>query len=71
MLVHIFINPLIGNTYIELHNKLKNSRKELMNIQNDDDKCFLWRHVRHLNLNDKNFQIITEKDRKFVNKLNF
>ena len=42
-------SPLIGSTYIELPNELKNSRKGLINIQNDDNKCFLWCHIRHLN----------------------
>ena len=63
--------PLIGSTYIELPNELKHSRKELINIQNDDNKCFLWCHIRHLNLVDKNPQKITKEDREFVNKLNY
>ena len=32
--------PLIGSTYTELRDELKNSRKVLVNIQNDDNKCF-------------------------------
>ena len=44
--------PLIRSTYIELLDELKNSRKGLINIQNDHNKCFLWCHVRHLNLID-------------------
>ena len=31
-------SPLIGSTYIELCDELKNSRKGLINIKNDDDK---------------------------------
>ena len=49
-------SPLIGNTYIELPNELKHSRKGLINIKNDDNKCFLWCHIRHLNLTDQNPQ---------------
>ena len=56
-------SPLIGSTYIELPNELKHSRKGLINIQNDDNKCFLSCHVRHLNLVDKNLQRITKKDK--------
>ena len=32
--------PLIENTYIELPNDLKHSKKGLINIQNNDNKCF-------------------------------
>ena len=62
---------LIGSTYIELHYELKNSRKGLINIQNDDNKCFLWCHIKHLNLIDKNLQRITKKDKELVSKLNY
>ena len=34
-------SPLIGNTYIGLSDKLKNPRKGLTNIKNNDNKCFL------------------------------
>ena len=34
---------------MELPNKLKNSMKGLVNIKNNDNKCFLWCHIRHLN----------------------
>ena len=33
----ISYSPLIGSTYIELPNKLKNPRNGLINIQNDDN----------------------------------
>ena len=36
-----FYNSLIGSTYVDLPSELKNSRKGLFNIQNDDNKCFL------------------------------
>ena len=64
-------SPLIGSTYIELPDELKNSRKGLINIQNDDNKCFLWCHIRYLNLIDKNPQRITKKDKKLVSKLDY
>ena len=53
--------PLVGGTYIELPNKLKHPMKGLINIQNNDNKCFLWCHVRHLNLVGKNPKRITKK----------
>ena len=64
-------SPLTGNTYTELPNELKHSKKGLINIQNDDNKCFLWRHVRHLNMIDKNPQRIPKKGKEFVNNLNY
>ena len=43
----------------------------MINIQNNDNKCFLWCHVRHLNLIDKNPQRITKEDKELVSKLNY
>ena len=34
---------------MELHDKLKNPLKGLINIKNNDNECFLWCHIRHLN----------------------
>ena len=62
---------MTGNKCIELPDELNNSRKRLINIQNDDNKCFLWCHIRHLNLIDKNSQRITKKDKELVSKLNY
>ena len=41
---------LFGSTFVELPDKLKNSKKGLVNIKSSDNKCFLWCHTRHLNL---------------------
>ena len=37
----------------------KNPMKGLINIKNNDNKCFLWCHIRHLNLVERNPQRIT------------
>ena len=42
-------SPLSGSTYIQLSRKLINSMKHLINIKNNDNKFFLWSHIRHLN----------------------
>ena len=34
-------SPLIGSTYVELTDKLKNPIKGLINNKNSDNKCFL------------------------------
>ena len=41
---------LSGSSYIKLPAELRSSKKGLINIKNNDQKCFLWCHVRHLNL---------------------
>ena len=32
-------SPLIGSSFVELPNELKNPRKDLINIKNNDNKC--------------------------------
>ena len=41
--------PLSGSFYKDLPVELRNPRKVLININNKDQKCFLWYHVRHIN----------------------
>ena len=41
--------PLVGSSYINLPIELKHPRKGLINIKNNDQKCFLWCHVRRIN----------------------
>ena len=64
-------SPLVGSTYTELPDKLKNSMKDLINIKNSDYKCFLWCHIRHLNLVKTHPERITKKDKELVSKLNY
>ena len=63
-------NPLIGSTYVELPDKLKNPMKGLVNIKNNDNKCVLWCHIRHLNLVKTHPERITKKD-NMINDLDF
>ena len=41
--------PLSGSSYMDLPTELRSSRKGLINIKNEDQKYFLWCHVRHIN----------------------
>ena len=41
--------PFVGSSYIDLPTELKHPKKGLINIKNNDQKCFLWCHVRHIN----------------------
>ena len=52
---------LSRNTYIKLPIELRHPMKGLINIQNNDNKCFLWCHVRHLILDGKKLNRITKK----------
>ena len=63
--------PLSGSTYIKLPIELQHNKKGLVNIQNGDNNCFKWCHVRHLNLVDKNPQRITKEDKEVFKKLNY
>ena len=57
-------SPLSGSKYIELPNKLKHLKKGLINIKNNDNKCFLWPHIRHLNPLKTHPESITKADKK-------
>ena len=63
--------PLSGNSYIPLPKKLQNSKKGLINLKNEDDKCFQWCHVRHLNPQKKDPQRIKLTDKEFAKKLDY
>ena len=40
--------PLVGSSYIDLPIELRSPRKRLINIKNNDRKCFLLCHVRYI-----------------------
>ena len=40
--------PLLGSSYMNLSVELKSPKKGLINIKNEDKKCFLWCRVRHI-----------------------
>ena len=61
--------PLSGSSYIKLSIQLKRPKKELINIKNNDQKCFLWCHVRHSNPVKINLERITWEDKKLANDL--
>ena len=60
-----------GSTYIKLPDELKHPMKGLINIQNNDNKCFLWCHVRHLNCNGVKLSRITKKDKEIAESFNY
>ena len=64
-------NPLEGKSYIPLPKELQHHKNGLININNKDDKCFLWCHVRHLNPQETNPQRIKRTDKELVEQLNY
>ena len=63
--------PLKGSSYIQLPIELRNSAKGLINLKNDDNECFRWCHIRHLNPQDKYPQRIKKSDKEYIDKLNY
>ena len=64
-------SPLSGSTYIELSSKLRNSMKDLIDIKNEDNKCFPSYHIRHLNPLKIHLERIKKADKNMVNDLGY
>ena len=63
--------PLVGSSYIHLPIELKHPRKGLINIKNNDQKCFLWCHIRNINPLKEHPERITKIDREIACNLNY
>ena len=61
--------PVNAGSYIELPQELKN-RKAIINMKNQDDKCFMWCVLRALNPKDKNAERIDNDLKSKVDILN-
>ena len=64
-------DPLRGSSYLELPKQLRHSNKGLVNIKNEDDKCCLWCHVRHLRPQEHNTNRVKKEDRIRAAQLNY
>ena len=62
-------NPLKGSSYIKLPQELKN--RSLINLQNKDNECFRWCHIRHLNPQEKDPQRIKKTDKTFISQIDY
>ena len=51
--------------------ELKHAKKGLINIKNNDQKCFLWCHVRHINSLKEHPERITKTDREIASNLDY
>ena len=63
--------PMKGSSYIKLPQELRNSSKGLINMKNEDNECFRWCHIRHLNPQDKNPQRIKKSDKQYIQDLDY
>ena len=63
--------PLSGSSYVKLPVELRSPRKGLINVRNEDQKFFLWCHVRHVNPVKMHPEIISRKDKKLAKDLNY
>lgn len=64
-------NRMRGASYIKLPQELRNSKKGLINIKNNDNECFVWCHIRHLHSRDSNPQRIKKTDKAFINEIDY
>ena len=64
-------NPTKGSSYIKLPEELQHAMKSLINMKNEDNQCFRWCHIRHLNPKDTNPQRIKKSDKQYINKLDY
>ncbi|CAB4009240.1 Gastrula zinc finger [Paramuricea clavata] len=63
--------PLKGSSYMKLPADISNPKCGLINMQNMDEKCFMWSHVRHLRPKARRATAITKQDREFAKNLDY
>ena len=63
--------PLSGSTYIELSHRLRNSMEGLINVKTNDNKFFLWRHIKFLNPLNRHPEKITKAVKNIGNDLHY
>ena len=63
--------PMKGSSHIKLPQELRNSAKGLINMKNEDNECFRWCHIRHLNPQDIHPERIKKSDKEYINKLDY
>ena len=54
---------------MKLPTELKTPKKGLINNKNNDQKCFLWCHVRHINLVKIHPERIAREDKNLLMNL--
>ena len=67
----VVYEPTKGSSYISLSAEVRNSKKGLVNMKNDENECFRWCHIRYLNPQEDHPYRIKKTDRKMVQELNY
>ena len=67
----LIYSPLSASSYNELPVKSRNSMKSLINIKNNDNKCFLWCYIRHLNPLKSHSERVTKANKNMVHDLDY
>ena len=63
--------PLSGSSYMDLPIELRSPKKVLINIKNQDQKSFLWCHIRHINPSKEHPERIKKTDKKIAEELDY
>ncbi|CAB4033669.1 Gastrula zinc finger, partial [Paramuricea clavata] len=63
--------PLKGSSYMKLPADISNPKCGLINMQNNDEKCFMWSHVRHVRPKARRAAAITKQDVEFAENLDY
>ena len=59
--------PLLQTSYIKLPVELRGTKRALINIKNNDLKCFIWCHISNINLIKIPPEMIIQKDKEIIN----
>ena len=62
---------LSGCSYVKLPDKLRNLKKDLINITNGDNKCLFWFHFRNYNPLETHPERVTKFERQMVDNLDY
>ena len=62
---------LSGCSYVKLPDKLRNLRKDLINITNGDNKCLFWCHFRNYYPLETHPERVTKFERQMVDNLDY
>ena len=62
---------LSGSSYVKLAAELRSPKRGLINIKNNDQKCFLWCYIRHINPVKIHPERIRQIDKGLVNDLDY
>ena len=71
ILILRLLSHTVGSSYIGLPKELRSPRKGLINIKTNDQKCFLWCHVRHINPVEEHPGRMKKIDRSLPSNLNY